>query len=226
MTGAERAQTEPGQGFTGATGGDWLGPPVEAGADATEAAPEPVMAKRPARAGLLGALLILLALAWVGAVGFWLWQTRPPASLGNAIAWTATLAGPLALLALLWLMFGRTSRREAERFHRAVEAMTAESRALESVLEIVAGRIEDNHARLRGEAERLMSLGDEASDRLGRVTYYLSKETANLDKRAEALEADRAGEAPALMGRRERAARAGTLDCCPREKNRGGAREQ
>ncbi len=188
MTGAERAQAEPEQGFTAATGGDWLGQPVETEAEAPEAAPGPVSARRPARAGVLGAFLILLAVAWIAAVGFWLWQTRPPVSLGNGIAWTATLAGPLALLALLWLLLGRTSRREAERFHRAVEAMTAESRALESVLEIVAGRIEDNHARLRGEAERLMSLGDEASDRLGRVTYYLSKETSTLDQKAAALD--------------------------------------
>ncbi|HEU0100279.1 MAG TPA: hypothetical protein VFQ67_16090 [Allosphingosinicella sp.] len=188
MTGAERAQAEPEQGSTAQPEGDWLGPPVEAEIEAPEAASESARAGRPARAGLLGSLLLLLALGWVGAVGYWLWQTRPPLSLGNGIAWTATLAGPLALLALLWLLFGRTSRREAERFRAAVEAMTAESRALESVLEIVAGRIEDNHAKLRGEAERLMSLGDEASDRLGRVTYYLSKETATLDQKAAALD--------------------------------------
>lgn len=187
MMGAERAQTEPEQGFTAAIEGDWLGPP-ETAAEAAETTAEAEPAGRPARAGLLGSFLILLAVAWVAAVGYWLWQTRPPLSLGNGIAWTATLAGPLALLALLWLAFGRTSRREAERFHRAVQQMTAESRALESVLEIVAGRIEDNHARLRGEAERLMSLGDEASDRLGRVTYYLSKETATLDQKAAALD--------------------------------------
>src|SRR5919206_1765617 len=186
MTGAERAQTEPGEGVSGEAGSDWLGPPVEV--HAPEPLPTPESARSPARIGLAGALLILLAFAWVAAVGYWLWQTRPPLSLGNAIAWTATLAGPLALLALVWLLFGRTSRREAERFQRAVEAMTAESRALESVLEIVAGRIEDNHARLRGEAERLMSLGDEASDRLGRVTYYLSRETATLDQKAAALD--------------------------------------
>ncbi|MEA3051228.1 MAG: hypothetical protein QOG72_131 [Sphingomonadales bacterium] len=188
MTGAERAQTEPEQGSTAATEGDWLGPPVDLLAEAPEPEAEPERARRPARAGLLGAVLIMLAIGWVAAVGYWLWQSRPPLSLGNGIAWTATLAGPLALLALLWLLFGRTSRREAERFSRAVEAMTAESRALESVLEIVAGRIEDNHARLRGEAERLMSLGDEASDRLGRVTYYLSKETVTLDQKAAALD--------------------------------------
>jgi hypothetical protein len=188
MTGAERAQAEPDQGFTAQTDADWLGQPVEAGAEAPEPAGDPVRARRPAKSGLLGAVLILLAIGWVAAVGLWLWQARPPLTLGNGIAWTATVAGPLALLALLWLMFGRTSRREAERFRQAVEQMTAESRALESVLEIVAGRIEDNHARLRGEAERLMSLGDEASDRLGRVTYYLSKETATLDQKAAALD--------------------------------------
>lgn len=171
--------------------GDWLGPPSETGGAEAEApeAPPGAPARGPAKAGLLGAFLILLALGWLAAVGYWLWQTRPPLSLGNVIAWTATLAGPLALLVLIWLLFGRTSRREAERFRAAVEAMTAESRALESVLEIVAGRIEDNHTRLRGEAERLMSLGDEASDRLGRVTYYLARETASLDQKAAALDA-------------------------------------
>jgi hypothetical protein len=188
MTGAERTQTEPEQGFTAATASDWIGP-SETDAQAPEASVEASQARRPAPAGLLGGLIVLLAAAWIGALAYWFWQARPPLSLGNAIAWTATFAGPLALLALLWLMFGRTSRREAERFTRAVEIMTAESRALESVLEIVASRIEDNHSRLRGEAERLMSLGDEASDRLGRVTYYLSKETATLDQKAAALDA-------------------------------------
>jgi hypothetical protein len=187
MTGAERAQAEP-EGFTESTGGRWLDPP-KSEAQAPESLPEPAQADGRAGPGLLGGLLIFLAAAWIAALGYWLWQTRPPLSLGNAIAWTATLAGPLALLALAWLMFGRTSRREAERFTRAVETMTAESRALESVLEIVASRIEDNHSRLRGEAERLMSLGDEASDRLGRVTYYLSKETSTLDRKAAALDA-------------------------------------
>jgi hypothetical protein len=188
MTGAERAQAEPEPGSTGEAESDWLGPPVEVHAPESEAAPEPA----PPRGGaikLLGALLLVLALAWIAAVGLHLWQTRPPVNLASLINWTATLAGPLALLALLWLLAGRNSRREAEKFSRAVEAMTVESRALESVLEIVSGRIEQNHARLRGEAERLMSLGDEASDRLGRVTYYLAKETSALDQKATALDA-------------------------------------
>lgn len=189
MTGAERAQTEPETGFASGAGTDWIGPPVEAPAETPDAAGEALRKRRGESRTPLKVVLVLLAIGWIGAIVFHLWQARPPVSLAAAISWTATLAGPLALLALLWLLAGRSSRREAERFSRAVEAMAAESRALESVLEIVSERIEDNHKRLRGEAERLMSLGDEASDRLGRVTYYLSKETASLDQKAAALDA-------------------------------------
>jgi hypothetical protein len=167
---------------------DWLGPVEVEKPEAQVALPE---ASEPRRSGgqrVFAALLMILAAAWVASYGLVLWRSHPPLSLDRAVAWIATLSGPLVLLGLLWLLLGRSSRRETERFTRAVEEMRRESNALESVLEIVAGRIEQNHARLRGEAEKLMSLGDEASDRLGRVTYYLSKETANLDRTAEALE--------------------------------------
>jgi hypothetical protein len=191
MTGAERAQVQPDTGFgeTIAAEPDWLGP-------AEIEAPEAPSAQAPRGLGvkLFGALLLLLALCWIGAFGWSLWQTRPAVpTLSMAIGWIATLSGPLVLLGLLWLLLGRTGRRETERFTRAIEAMRAESNALESVLGIVAGRIEENHARLRGEAEKLMSLGDEASDRLGRVTHYLSRETVTLDQKAAALESAAAG---------------------------------
>src|SRR5258708_424076 len=44
--------------------------------------------------------------------------------------WIAVAAGPLALLGLVWLMFGRTRRKEAERFTRSVIAMRSESQSL------------------------------------------------------------------------------------------------
>jgi hypothetical protein len=178
-TGAEQAQRA-------AAEPDWLGP---AAVDEPQAQPVPEAVANRRSTGLLGPLLCLLALGWIGAAGWSVWQARPELSLAAAVSWTATFSAPLILLALLWLLFGRTSRRETERFTRAVEAMRTESVALESVLEIVSGRIEENQARLRDKAENLMSLGDEASDRLGRVTHYLSKETAALDRHSTALEA-------------------------------------
>ena len=95
---------------------------------------------------------------------------------------------PLALLVLIWLAFGRTPRRESERFARAVTELKAESIALESVLGIVATRLAENNSRMRDEAERLMTLGDEAADRLGRVVHYLSREGAKLERGSSALE--------------------------------------
>jgi hypothetical protein len=191
MTGADRAQAQPDTGFHGAADiegaePDWLGPARIEPEGAAPAAEGQAPASGGAR--LLGALLLILAAAWIGAAGWSIWQARPELTLPNAVGWIATLSGPLVLIALLWLLLGRSSRRETQRFTRAVEAMRTESTALESVLAIVSTRIEENHARLRGEAEKLMSLGDEASDRLGRVTHYLSKETASLDGKSAALE--------------------------------------
>jgi chromosome segregation ATPase len=195
MTGAERAQPQAGDSLhEGNHNASWLGAPEAADMAPAPDAAEPAYRDEPAenrpsgRARVLGALLLLLALAWIGAFAFNAWQSRPDLTLPFAVSALATLSGPLVLLALLWVWLGRTPRREAIRFTRAVEDMRRESTALESVLAIVAERIEANHSRLRGEAERLMSLGDEASDRLGRVTHYLSKESAHLDRSAATLD--------------------------------------
>ncbi len=188
-TGAEQAaQVEP-EGFGTDQQEDWLGPAEVPVAPVLERTEVESAASMPGGIRLLGALLIALALAWIGLFGWSIRQnglSLAPAPIASAIA---TFSGPLILLALIWLWLGRTPRREAERFTASVDAMRRESLALQAVLEIVAGKIEENHGRLRGEAERLMSLGDEASDRLGRVTYYLSKETANLDRQSTALDA-------------------------------------
>jgi hypothetical protein len=187
-TGAEQAGAPPESGHPAAEP-DWLGAPVaDPAAVDLHVHEEP---GEPRRTGprLFGGLLILLALAWIGAVGWSAWRSPPEPSLAVLIGSAGTVTGPLILLALLWLMWGRTPRRETERFTRAIEAMRAESIALQSVLDIVAGRIEENHGKLRDKAERLMSLGDEASDRLGRVTHYLARESATLDRQSAALEA-------------------------------------
>src|SRR3954468_1301065 len=137
--------------------------PPPAGAEAAQAASA---IAPPLGAGVktFRALLVLLALAWIGTVAWSSSQAQAPLSLGRIVSLVGLLSAPLALLGLLWLLFGRSSRRETERFTRAVEAMRSESVALESVLGIVAARLEENHAKLRGEAEKLMSLGDEAAD--------------------------------------------------------------
>jgi hypothetical protein len=179
--GAEREAQQPQSGEV-----EWIGEAP------WEAAAEPDIYEEDGERGTAGrifaGLLVLAALGWVGAVGFALWQAWPGPSLQAWVGWGATASAPLVLLGLIWLIFGRTSRREARRFTARTAAMRAENEALEASLAAVAARIETNRAALGEQAERLMSLGDEASDRLGRVTQALARETAELDRKAQALD--------------------------------------
>ena len=107
--------------------------------------------------------------------------------------WLAIAAGPLALLGLTWIVFGRTRRREAERFTRSVVTMRAEARSLEGLLGVLRQRIDEEQGALTQMAERLMRLGDEASHRLGGVTRELDQGATALSQHSAAL--DRAAEA-------------------------------
>ena len=183
--------------ITGATqprdGEEWTGQEAQGSALSEafqfEAVAEEEPAARSTGKKILAALLILLALGWLGVAGYAVRLARPGGDLAAWATWIGTISAPLILLALIWLLFGRTMRRETERFTTAVAAMRRESQALESVLAIVAHRLQENRSGLTEEAARLMALGDEASDRLGRVTHYLARETAELDRKSQALDA-------------------------------------
>jgi ABC-type transporter Mla subunit MlaD len=106
--------------------------------------------------------------------------------------WVALAAGPLALLGLLWLMFGRTRRKEAERFTRSVIAMRSEVQSLEALLQVLTHRIDDSRAELTSMAQRLMKLGDEASGRFAGIAEGLDSSSDKLRRHGDAL--DRAAE--------------------------------
>ncbi len=188
--GAQRADAQPEDGTIETAQHEWLGLPEFKGSEppVESWAPEEEPEERPAKVRALSILLLVLALAWTAAAIWSIWRTSPALTVPNLMQWLAFVSPPLILLGVAWLLLGQTPRRETERFTRAISAMRTESTALESVLTIVAARLEENHSKLRNEAAKLMSLGDEASDRLGRVAYYLSKESGNLDKKAAALE--------------------------------------
>ena len=143
---------------------------------------------------MLGGALLALALLWTG---FTAWSAGRALS-GDALAapavaqWVAICAGPLALLGLGWLIFGRTRRREAERFTRSVVAMRTEAKSLEALLEVLTERLSESQAALSRMTEQLMTLGDEAAGRISSVARDLDSSSERLARRGEAL--DRAAE--------------------------------
>lgn len=182
IMGARSAEAQSETGKPEIVESDWMGPAVS---DEISVDAEPISSGSGRRA--LAWLLSIAALAWLGFFA-WTMAQRPFPSPLEIAPIVATASVPLVLLGLIWLLFGRSARGESERFRKSVANMQRETAALESILGIVATRLEENYSRLTGEAAKLMSLGDEASDRLGRVTHYISKETAALDRRAEQLE--------------------------------------
>ena len=142
---------------------------------------------------VLGWALTALAVLWIGFAGWSAGRAVGGALSAPQVAqWLAVAAAPLVLIGLAWLIFGRTRRREAERFTQSVQAMRSEARSLEQLLGVLKQRLDEEQAALSGHAERLMRLGDEAGHRLGSVTRELSAGSETLSRHAALL--DRAAE--------------------------------
>ena len=149
--------------------------------------PQPVTAGGRA---VLGWELGLLAAAWLA---FSAWSAGQalaarPLSSPELASWVAIATGPLALLGLVWLMFGRTRRKEAEAFTRSVIAMRHEAQSLEGLLGVLRQRIDDNHGALRTISDQLMGLGDEAAARLGLASSELEGSARRIAAQGEALD--------------------------------------
>lgn len=144
---------------------------------------------------VLGWALAALAALWIGYTGWSAGRALGDVSLSSpALAqWIAVVTGPLALMGLTWLMFGRTRRREADKFTRSVVAMRTEARSLEALLAVLATRIGESHEALQAMSSKLMGLGEEAAQRLGSVTSALDAGSERLSAHGAAL--DRAAEA-------------------------------
>jgi hypothetical protein len=139
---------------------------------------------------VLGWALSIMALLWTG---YTAWSAgralaTEPLTSPQIAQWVAILAGPLALMGLVWLMFGRTRRKEAEKFTRSVITMRTEARALQDVLAALQEQIAENHRSLGVMAGDLMGLGDQAANRLGNVTAQLNEGSRVLAEHGAALD--------------------------------------
>src|SRR6476661_1768354 len=142
---------------------------------------------------LAGALAMLAAL-WLAYAGWSAGRALGGQPLTSPLIaqWLAIVAGPLALMGLAWLIFGRTRRKEAERFTRSVITMRSETQSLEALLEVLSQRIHDSRTELTTISRQLMQLGDETTGKLGGITREFDSSSEKLMRHGEAL--DRAAE--------------------------------
>jgi hypothetical protein len=143
---------------------------------------------------VLGTALTVLAALWLGYAAWSAGRTLAGLPLSSPLIaqWVAVAAGPLALMGLVWLMFGRTRRKEAERFTRSVITMRSEARSLEGLLQVLSQRINDSRSELSMISQHLMQLGDDTTGKFGGITRELDSSSEKLKRHGEAL--DRAAE--------------------------------
>ncbi|MBV9528990.1 MAG: hypothetical protein JOZ79_11595 [Sphingomonas sp.] len=139
---------------------------------------------------VLGIALVVLGALWLAYTAWSAGRSLGGQPLSSpAIAqWVAVGAGPLALLGLVWLMFGRTRRKEAERFTRSVVTMRAEARSLDALLAVLSRRIDDSRSEMSMIAQHLMQLGDQTTDRLAGITQQLDASIQRLATHGRALD--------------------------------------
>ena len=143
---------------------------------------------------VLGIALSILAGLWLAYAAWSAGRTLSgqPLSSPQIAIWLAVATGPLALFGLVWLIFGRTRRKEAERFTRSVMTMRNETRSLEALLEVLSQRIDDSRTELTAMSKQLMNLGDETTGKLGGIAREFDSSTEKLKRHGDAL--DRAAE--------------------------------
>jgi hypothetical protein len=139
---------------------------------------------------VLGAGLTVLAALWLAYTAWAAGRSLAGQPLSSPLLpqWLAVAAGPLALMGLVWLIFGRTRRKEAERFTRSVVAMRSETRSLEALLEVLSQRIGDSRSELTMISQHLMQLGDETTSKLGGITRELDGSSEKLKIHGQALD--------------------------------------
>lgn len=133
--------------------------------------------------------LVVLAIGWVAFAGWGIVASdvtsTGPAGWSQAIA---TLAAPLILLGVLYILLMRNSRTEARRYRDTSRAMRAEADLLELRLGHIVTQLESARRTMQDQAELLDSYGAAASSNMEASAELIASRAQVTAERAEAAE--------------------------------------
>ena len=139
---------------------------------------------------VVGGVLIGLAIVWIAALAWAVGAAVPVTGLGplRIAAWIGLGCGPLALLALLFLLLLRSGRVEASAYSRASAQLRADSAALAGMLALVTQRIDQAREDLSAQAGQLDTLGLQAGERLTAAAATLRGQAEAFGRAASGLD--------------------------------------
>lgn len=146
-----------------------------------EAAPSLKRWLLPAAALILAfgwvALMVSLAGPWLGSGPF----------VPQVAGFVAALCVPPTLLAVLWLVFQRSSAAEARRFGDVASGLRAEAESLERAVAGLTDRLAANRAELAEQANTLLALAGNTGERLAVIRSGMAQESEALKRHTELL---------------------------------------
>jgi hypothetical protein len=159
--------------------------------DADEGSPDPSMQ--------LGekisiAVVAMLALGWIGAVGYDRLTAlgNAPLTLSFVIDAVVAASAPLALILVGWIVLQRSSRREQRRFSNTVEALRREEQRLGAALGSVSARLNANRIEMSDQSDALSRIGEGTSERLKATTEVIQSEIETIARNMQALKSSAA----------------------------------
>jgi hypothetical protein len=159
--------------------------------DAGEGSPDPSMQ--------LGekisiAVVAMLALGWIGAVGYdrFTALSSTPLTLSFVIDAIVAASAPLALILVGWIVLQRSSRREQRRFSNTVEALRREEQRLGVALGSVSARLNANRIEMSDQSDALSRIGEGTSERLKATTEVIQSEIETIARNMQALKSSAA----------------------------------
>jgi hypothetical protein len=160
--------------------------PAEASEDWYE--PEAQAVPRPWFAILAGAMSAIAVVGWTGLVAYTHWPAmRGGAGLEQWVAWVRDWSVPVLLVAVLWLLAMRNSRREALRFAQAARSLSDESAALELRLTTINRELSLAREFLSAQSRDLDALGRMATERLSEHSGKLAELIHDNSSRIDAI---------------------------------------
>jgi hypothetical protein len=138
---------------------------------------------------LAGTALGLGTLAWVGFAGYtqYVGLGGKMPSLPNIAEFISLISAPLAFAGVLWLLMQRSSRLSSDRIEKTIDDLRAEEARLSLILESISSRIDSGRAQIAQQADSLMSLGEDAAQRLTKVSTSLHSEVETIGRHAGTL---------------------------------------
>ncbi|AAV90583.1 uncharacterized protein ZMO1_ZMO1959 [Zymomonas mobilis subsp. mobilis ZM4 = ATCC 31821] len=108
-------------------------------------------------------------------------------SFKNIGQYLSIASGPISIIGIAYLIFRPFSYQESHRFSRMVSAVRKETDALDEIIRQLSAKVENNQKILAAQADQLLKVGEQSSERLADIGMNMRAEAVGLQRHTDRL---------------------------------------